>query len=215
MRQSGEELVSKIGITKGMKVLDLGCGDGTTAIPEAKKGAEVLGVDIASNLVAAGNNRVKNEGLTNCMFQLGDATNLSELQDKTFDRVVSIFGAMFAPKPFDGPKEMVRGTPVIYMDYTDYDEIAHHSGPERPESLDAIDGGCLAVDVREPCVDLQFVIAVSQTYQRVAADGERCARWQRTEQGLVGQSRVPRPGPHRRQTRESASEGVSCLPERP
>lgn len=110
MRKSGEELVAKLGITKGMKVLDLGCGDGTTAIPEARLGADVLGVDIAANLVEAGNARAKQEGLTNCTFKEGDASNLSELQDKTFDRVVSIFGAMFAPKPFDVAKEMVRVT---------------------------------------------------------------------------------------------------------
>jgi len=110
MRQSGEDLVSKLGITKGMKVLDLGCGDGTTAIPAARLGAEVLGVDIAQNLVEAGNQRAKEEGLTNCVFQEGDASNLNELKDDTFDRVVSIFGAMFAPKPFDVAKEMVRVT---------------------------------------------------------------------------------------------------------
>jgi ubiquinone/menaquinone biosynthesis C-methylase UbiE len=110
MRESGEALVKKIGITKGLKVLDLGCGDGTTALPAAKLGADVLGVDIASNLVAAGNKRAKAQGLTNCKFQEGDASNLHELKDQTFDLVVSIFGAMFAPKPFDVAKEMVRVT---------------------------------------------------------------------------------------------------------
>jgi ubiquinone/menaquinone biosynthesis C-methylase UbiE len=110
MRESGEILVKKLGITKGMKVLDLGCGDGTTALPEASLGADVLGVDIARNLVDAGNKRAKELGLTNCKFQEGDASNLHELKDKTFDLVVSIFGAMFAPKPFDVAKEMVRVT---------------------------------------------------------------------------------------------------------
>ena len=110
MRESGASLVAKLAITKGLKVLDLGCGDGTTAIPAAKAGAQVLGVDIASNLVKAGNIRVKNEGVENCLFQEGDATNLHELRDKTFDLVVSIFGAMFAPKPLDVAKEMVRVT---------------------------------------------------------------------------------------------------------
>ena len=110
MRESGAALVAKLGITKGLKVLDLGCGDGTTAIPEAKLGADVLGVDIASNLVAAGNIRAKMEGLTNCTFQEGDATDLQELKDESFDLVVSIFGAMFAPKPFDVAREMVRVT---------------------------------------------------------------------------------------------------------
>jgi len=112
MRESGESLVASLGITKGMKVLDLGCGDGTTAMPEAKLGATVLGVDIARNLVEAGNIRVKKEGLSNIKFQEGDATDLHELNDQNFDLVVSIFGAMFAPKPFDVAKEMVRVTRV-------------------------------------------------------------------------------------------------------
>jgi ubiquinone/menaquinone biosynthesis C-methylase UbiE len=110
MRESGEELVSKLGITKDLNVLDLGCGDGTTAIPEAELGANVLGVDIATNLVEAGNTRAKEAGLTNIKFQEGDATNLVDLKDKSFDLVVSVFGAMFAPKPFDVAKEMVRVT---------------------------------------------------------------------------------------------------------
>jgi ubiquinone/menaquinone biosynthesis C-methylase UbiE len=110
MRESGEALVEGIGITKGLKVLDLGCGDGTTALPEARLGADVLGVDIASNLVEAGNKRAKEQGLTNCKFQEGDASNLQDLKDHSFDLVVTIFGAMFAPKPFDVAKEMVRVT---------------------------------------------------------------------------------------------------------
>jgi SAM-dependent methyltransferase len=110
MRDSGEALVNELGIRSGMKVLDLGCGDGTTALPAARLGADVLGVDIASNLVEAGNTRAMNEGLTTCRFQEGDASNLQDLDDDTFDIVVSIFGAMFAPKPFDVAKEMVRVT---------------------------------------------------------------------------------------------------------
>src|SRR5438105_4159181 len=110
MRESGEALVNGLGITKGLKVLDLGCGDGTTALPEARAGADVLGVDIAKNLVEAGNRRAREQALANCRFQEGDASNLHELKDDTFDLVVSIFGAMFAPKPFDVAKEMVRVT---------------------------------------------------------------------------------------------------------
>jgi ubiquinone/menaquinone biosynthesis C-methylase UbiE len=110
MRESGEALVAKLGINKDLNVLDLGCGDGTTAIPAAKLGANVLGVDIAGNLVEAGNSRAKKEGLTNCTFREGDATDLHELKDEMFDLVVSIFGAMFAPKPFDVAREMVRVT---------------------------------------------------------------------------------------------------------
>jgi ubiquinone/menaquinone biosynthesis C-methylase UbiE len=110
MGESGEEVVGRLGIKPGMKVLDLGCGDGTTALPAAKLGADVLGVDIASNLVAAGNRRAQEMGLTNCRFQEGDATNLHELADQSFDLVISVFGAMFAPRPQDVAKEMVRVT---------------------------------------------------------------------------------------------------------
>ena len=110
MRQSGEELVKRIGLGRGLKVLDLGCGDGTTALPAAQLGADVLGVDIARNLVAAGNRRAAEQGLKNCTFREGDATNLQSIPDRSFDVVVSIFGAMFAPKPVDVAKEMVRVT---------------------------------------------------------------------------------------------------------
>src|ERR1700742_3523394 len=110
MRESGEALVKTIGVQRGQKVLDLGCGDGTTAIPAAKAGADVLGVDIARNLVEAGSRRAAALGLTNCRFQAGDASNLQPLPDQSFDVVVSIFGAMFAPRPFDVAREMVRVT---------------------------------------------------------------------------------------------------------
>jgi len=110
MRESGTALINELGIQENQQIMDLGCGDGTTALPAARLGANVLGVDIASNLVAAGNRRAQAEKLTNCKFQEGDACNLQEHADNNFDKVVSFFGAMFAPKPFDVAKEMVRVT---------------------------------------------------------------------------------------------------------
>jgi SAM-dependent methyltransferase len=110
MRESGETLVQGLGISPGLNVLDVGCGDGTTALPEARRGAEVLGVDIARNLVAAGNRRAKEAGLVNCRFQHGDASDLRGLEDESYDLVVSIFGAMFAPRPAEVAKELVRVT---------------------------------------------------------------------------------------------------------
>jgi len=110
MRESGEALVESLGITPDLAILDLGSGDGTTAVPAARRGASVLGVDIAGNLVAAGNARAESLGLTNLRFEEGDASDLRGLDDDSFDLVVSIFGAMFAPKPFDVAKEMVRVT---------------------------------------------------------------------------------------------------------
>jgi len=110
MRESGDALVQKIGVTPGLKVLDLGCGDGTTALPAAQRGAHVLGVDIARNLVEAGNRRAREHGLANVTFQHGDAASLHPLPDRTFDLSVSIFGAMFAPKPAEVARELVRVT---------------------------------------------------------------------------------------------------------
>lgn len=110
MRESGEALVRSIGVAPGERVLDLGSGDGTTALPAAQLGADVLGVDIASNLVRAGNQRAREAGLANLRFQEGDACALDELEDASFDLSVSIFGAMFAPRPFDVARELVRVT---------------------------------------------------------------------------------------------------------
>lgn len=110
MRQSGAELVDRIGVASGEQVLDLGCGDGTTALPAATRGADVTGVDIAANLVAAGKRRAEEAGLANVRFEEGDASDLAGIDNDRFDRVVSIFGAMFAPRPDDVAREMVRVT---------------------------------------------------------------------------------------------------------
>ena len=110
MRQSGAELTAELDIVPGLQVLDLGCGDGTTAVPIARRGADVLGIDIAENLVFAGNERARLAGLYNLRFMQGDASRLAGVGDDRFDLVVSIFGAMFAPRPFDVASEMVRVT---------------------------------------------------------------------------------------------------------
>src|SRR5438045_1471528 len=110
MRESGEAVVKSLGITTPLRVLDLGCGDGTTAVPLARLGADVVGIDIARNLVDAGNKRAAEAGLSRLKFQEGDACNLEGIGDHSFDLTVSIFGAMFAPKSFDVAREMVRVT---------------------------------------------------------------------------------------------------------
>jgi ubiquinone/menaquinone biosynthesis C-methylase UbiE len=110
MRQSGEAVVKSLGISPPLRALDLGCGDGTTALPLAQLGAEVVGIDIAKNLVDAGNKRAAAAGLTRLKFQEGDACNLQGVGDHSFDLTLSVFGAMFAPKPHDVAKEMVRVT---------------------------------------------------------------------------------------------------------
>ena len=110
MRQSGEALVGSLGVKVPLRALDLGCGDGTTAVPLARAGADVTGIDIARNLVEAGNRRATELGLSGLKFQEGDACNLEGVADDSFDLTLSVFGAMFAPRPFDVAKEMVRVT---------------------------------------------------------------------------------------------------------
>ena len=110
MRESGETVVESLGVTPPLRALDLGCGDGTTAVPLARLGAEVTGIDIARNLVAAGNKRAAEHGLRRLRFHEGDACNLQGIDDNAFDLTLSVFGAMFAAKPFDVAKEMVRVT---------------------------------------------------------------------------------------------------------
>ena len=110
MRQCGEAVVESLHITPPLRALDLGCGDGTTAVPLARLGADVIGIDIARNLVEAGNKRAQEAGLARLKFQEGDACNLEGVADRSFDLILTMFGAMFAPKPFDVAREMVRVT---------------------------------------------------------------------------------------------------------
>lgn len=110
MSQSGESFVQSLGVTPPLHVLDLGCGDGTTAVPLALLGADVSGIDIARNLVDAGNKRAAKNGLDRLTFQEGDACDLLGVGDHAFDLTLSLFGAMFAPRPFDVAAEMVRVT---------------------------------------------------------------------------------------------------------
>src|SRR5579883_673149 len=110
MRQSGEVIVESLKIKPPLRALDLGCGDGTTALPLAQAGADVTGIDIARHLIEAAKRRAAEAGLTNVKFQEGDASNLEGVRDHSFDLVLTMFGAMFAPKPFDVAREMVRVT---------------------------------------------------------------------------------------------------------
>ncbi len=110
MRESGEAVVTSLGLRPPIRALDLGCGDGTTAVPLAQLGAEVVGIDIAQNLVEAGQKRAAEAGLRRLTFREGDASNLDGVDDHSFDLTLSVFGAMFAPRPFEVAKEMVRVT---------------------------------------------------------------------------------------------------------
>lgn len=110
MRASGEAVVDSLAVKPPVRVLDLGCGDGTTALPLAQRGAEVVGIDIARNLVAAGNKRASEAGLSRVRFHEGDACDLQGVDDRSFDLSLSVFGAMFAPRPFEVASEMVRVT---------------------------------------------------------------------------------------------------------
>jgi ubiquinone/menaquinone biosynthesis C-methylase UbiE len=110
MRQSGETVVNFLGVTMPLRALDLGCGDGTTALPLAALGADVVGIDIATHLVEAGKKRAAEAGFSRLEFQEGDACNLERVRDHSFDLTLSVFGVMFAPNPFNVAREMVRVT---------------------------------------------------------------------------------------------------------
>lgn len=110
MRESGDALVASLQVAPSMRVLDLGCGDGTTALPLARRGAEVVGIDIARNLVEAANRRAQEAGIKSLTVREGDACDLQGVPDHSFGLTLSMFGAMFAPRPFDVAREMVRVT---------------------------------------------------------------------------------------------------------
>jgi ubiquinone/menaquinone biosynthesis C-methylase UbiE len=101
-----EKFVARLNIKPGMRVLDVACGTGNLAIPAARAGAVVTGVDIASNLVAQARQRAAEEKLST-KFDEGDAEQLP-YPDNHFDVVMSMFGAMFAPRPERVAAELLR-----------------------------------------------------------------------------------------------------------
>lgn len=101
-----EEFVARLGLKPGMRVLDVACGTGNLAIPAAKAGADVTGIDIAPNLIEQANTRAESEGL-NVVFEVGDAEALP-YDDASFDVVMTMFGAMFAPRPDVTAAELKR-----------------------------------------------------------------------------------------------------------
>lgn len=102
----GEKFVARLAITPGTRVLDVACGTGNTAIPAARAGASVTGVDIATNLLEQARNRAASEGVS-ANFQEGDAEDLP-FGDASFDVVLSMYGAMFAPRPERVATELIR-----------------------------------------------------------------------------------------------------------
>jgi ubiquinone/menaquinone biosynthesis C-methylase UbiE len=101
-----EDFVEGLNVVPGMNVLDVACGTGNTALPAARKGAHVTGVDIAPNLLEQARERASAEGLT-AKFDEGDAENLP-YRGAQYDLVISMFGAMFAPRPEQVAAELGR-----------------------------------------------------------------------------------------------------------
>jgi ubiquinone/menaquinone biosynthesis C-methylase UbiE len=102
----GEQFVSRINMQRGMKVLDVACGTGNTTMPAARSGATVTGTDIAPNLLEQARVRAAKEQLS-IQFDEGDAESLP-YSDASFDIVLSMFGAMFAPRPEVVAAELLR-----------------------------------------------------------------------------------------------------------
>ncbi|MDH4229597.1 MAG: methyltransferase domain-containing protein [Nitrospirota bacterium] len=107
MEPGAIEILNSWNIAPGEKLLDLGCGAGQIAIPAARKGVDVTGVDIAANLIEHANGRARSEGLKSARFEEGDAESLPHA-DASFDVVTSLIGAMFAPQPDKVASEMAR-----------------------------------------------------------------------------------------------------------
>jgi ubiquinone/menaquinone biosynthesis C-methylase UbiE len=104
--KGGEEFVTRLAISRGMRVLDVACGTGNLAVPAARTGAQVTGVDIAPNLLEQARQRAAGQGLL-ATFEEGDAEQLA-YPDGQFDVVMSMFGAMFAPRPERVSSELAR-----------------------------------------------------------------------------------------------------------
>ncbi len=106
IESTAEAFVDRLNIQPGMKVLDVACGSGNLAVIAAKKGAEVTGIDIADNLIEAAKRRAAAEGLE-IKFEQGDAEAMPYADD-SFDLVMTMFGAMFAPRPEVTAGELIR-----------------------------------------------------------------------------------------------------------
>ena len=104
--QGAEEFVSRLPISSNTRVLDVACGTGNLAIPATRKGADVTGIDIAPNLLEQARSRAAEEGLK-ATFEEGDAEQLAH-PDSSFDVVMTMFGAMFAPRPEKVASELAR-----------------------------------------------------------------------------------------------------------
>lgn len=103
---AADEFTATLELKPGEKVLDVACGSGNLTIPAARTGATVVGVDIASNLLEQAADRAKAEGLA-IQLDEGDAENLP-YEDASFDVVMTMYGAMFAPRPDRVSSELVR-----------------------------------------------------------------------------------------------------------
>ncbi|HVF46754.1 MAG TPA: class I SAM-dependent methyltransferase [Pyrinomonadaceae bacterium] len=103
-----EEFVARLDLKPGTRVLDVACGTGNLAIPAARAGAEVTGIDIAPNLIEQAIARAASERV-NAKFEVGDAEDLP-YDDASFDIVMTMFGAMFAPRPDVTAAELKRVT---------------------------------------------------------------------------------------------------------
>lgn len=106
IQAGGAEFIERLQIAPGARVLDVACGSGNLAFPAARAGAIVTGVDIATNLLETARNRAQNEGVQ-IQFDEGDAEALP-YADASFDEVVTMFGAMFAPQPILVAAELAR-----------------------------------------------------------------------------------------------------------
>lgn len=106
MESSAVEFLGRLDLSAGATLLDVACGSGQVALIAARQGARVVGVDIADNSIQAARGRARAEGLE-VRFDVGDAEALP-YADASFEYVVSLYGAMFAPQPDRVAAELLR-----------------------------------------------------------------------------------------------------------
>jgi SAM-dependent methyltransferase len=106
LEKGAQEFFQRLGIAPGTRLLDVACGAGQLALIAARAGAQVIGCDIATNWLEKARSRAAAEGLV-VTFEEGDAETLP-YKDADFDAVVSVFGAMFAPRPDQVAAELTR-----------------------------------------------------------------------------------------------------------
>jgi len=170
MEKDAEQFFRRLGIAQGTRLLDVGCGAGQLALIAARAGAQVTGCDISTNWIEKARARATEDGIA-VTFEEGDAESLP-YQDGQFDAVVSLIGAMFAPRPELVAAELTRvcrpGGMIAMANWTPggfvgqmFKTIAKHIAPSgMPSPVLWGDEATVRNRLHEGIADLKFALRV-------------------------------------------------------